>query len=68
MLGTETLLHKMKKAEKNHCRFCNNMPEMTTHVFAACQHTKEIWLLLKHWICQETGSTFGTDKKKSLLL
>ena len=67
ILGTKALLYKMKKAENNLCRFCNNMPETITHVFVDCLYSTEIWDLLKNWIYQETGSTFDIDKKSILL-
>ena len=63
ILGTKVLLYKMKKAENNLCRFCNNMPETITYVFVDCLYFTEILDLLKNWIYQEIG-----DDKKSILL
>ena len=67
IFGTKALLYKMKKAENNLCRFCNNMPETITHVFVDCLYSTEIWDLLKNWIYQEIGTTFDIDKKSVLL-
>ena len=67
ILGTKALLHQIKKVGNNLCHFCNNTPETLIHVFAGCQYSAEIWVALKHWINQETGSAFDNDKKSLLL-
>ena len=68
ILGTKALLYKMKKAENNLCRFCNNMPETITRVFVDCLYSTKIWDLLKNCIYQEISSTFDIDKKSILLV
>ena len=40
ILGTKALLYKMKKAENNLCRFCNNKPESITDVFVDCLYSR----------------------------
>jgi len=42
ILGTKSLLYKMKIVDDNICTFCNNHEETLTHLFWSCEHIQTI--------------------------
>ncbi len=48
ILGTKSLLYKMKIVNDNLCSFCNKHEETLTHLFWECEHTQSIINYIKH--------------------
>ena len=49
-IGVKKLLKQMNIVENSSCRLCQSEEETIQHLFADCEHTKQIWKNLQIWI------------------
>ena len=50
IIGTRSLLFKMKIHNSNLCRLCNSGQETIIHLFYHCTHTITLWNNIQNWI------------------
>jgi len=50
ILGTKSLLYKMKINENNTCRLCKRDEESILHLFVECAKTSKLWHEIKYWV------------------
>ena len=67
ILGTKSLLFKIKKSTNNLCRFCMNSPETISHVFIQCPIVHNFWQKIKQWVQNEVDLSFCLNVKTVLL-
>ena len=67
ILGTKSLLFKIKKSTNNLCRFCKNSPETISHVFIQCPIVHNFWQKIKQWVQNEVDLCFCLNVKTVLL-
>ena len=67
ILGTKSLLYKMKKSNNNLHHFRTNSQETIPHVFTECSFTHEFWQKIKQWVQDTVGLSFTFNAKTVLL-
>ena len=67
ILGTKSLLFKIKNSNNNLCRFCTNSPKTISHVFIQCSILHEFWQKIKLWVHDSIGLSFSLNAKTVLL-
>ena len=67
ILGTKSLLFKIKKSNNNLCRFCTNTSETISHVFIQCSILHEFWQKIKQWVQECVDLSFSLNVKTVLL-
>lgn len=60
ILGTNCLLYRMKKANMEHCTFCNEEMETIKHLFWECIYTVNFWNDFKSFI-KDKNVNINTD-------
>ena len=55
ILGTNSLLYKMKKFNSHLCRLCQETEEIETHLFYQCKIAANLIINLCSWIYISTG-------------